>query len=333
MAAAPSDQPTGQAEDIAATAAEDARNRVLKIAKSYLPAEIRVSAWNALRSSRGDAAISEWLAPGGGFDAARQRALDTRARNKSFCERVMRTHIASLYPATHDAAERAFNGSAADQAAFVRSGYAEAQKRDRTARETEKQHQREVADSERDYVHELAERDPGEQVRVAAQWALRPGTSDADIEEFYGYGWAAGASLDLEGYRMRATEAEVARHRTLSVLITRATAAEQALKGAVDAAKARAEAERAWRDVADHAEASRRAWLAEQQRAEAQADNWRKISRLSEESADQLRKTIGQSATANQDSWAKEQSEAAQSAAFWKDMSDQAQGNEKRVKS
>ncbi|GAA0362965.1 hypothetical protein [Streptomyces blastmyceticus] len=324
----PADQPSL----IGAAAAEDARNRVLKMAKSNLPAEVRVSAWNALRSSRGDAAIAEWLAPGGGYDAAKQRMRTTRSRNAAFCERVVSTHTAEFSPEVRAAAERALKGTDADRATFVRTGYAEAQQRDRSAREADAQHRQEVAAKERDFVRTLAERDPGEQVRVAAQWALRAGSTDADVAEFFGYGWSAGAALDLEGYRLRVADAEVLRHRTLTLLIEKATAAEQDLRNAADTAKARAEAEQAWKAVAEHADAARKAWLAEQDTAKAQAESWRNIAKAAKESADGLWKNIADPAEANQDSWAKEQTEAAGSAAFWKDMFDRAQDSEIRMR-
>ncbi|KNB49503.1 hypothetical protein [Streptomyces caatingaensis] len=329
VAVAAADQPVAL---ISAVAAEDARNRVRKMAMSPLPDEIRSSAWLALRSSRGDAAIAEWLAPGGGFQKALQRMRTTQSMNRAFCERVLRTHSAAFSPEVHAAAERAVAGTPVDQAAFARSGYDAALKRDRAAREADGQRKAEVAAKDRDFVRSIAENDPGEQVRVAARWALRPGAGDADVAEFFGYGWATGATLDLEGYRMRVADAEVARHHTLSRLLEKATAAEEALKSAADEVEARAEAERAWGEVADHADAARKAWLAERDTAMAQAENWRNIAQASKDSADRLWKNIGDSAAANHDSWAGEQTEAAGTAVFWKDMFDRAQESENRVK-
>lgn len=317
---------------LSAAAAEDARNRVRKMAMSSLPDEIRSSAWLALRSSRGDAAIAEWLAPGGGFQKALQRMRTTQSVNRTFCERVVRTHSVSFSPEVHAAAERAVAGTPVDQAAFARSGYDVALKRDRAAREADERRKAEVTAKDRDFVRAVAEHDPGEQVRVAAQWALRSGAGDADVAEFFGYGWATGATLDLEGYRMRIAEAEVARHHALSLLLEKAAAAEEALRTAADKAKARTEAERAWEEVAEHADAARKAWLAERDTAMAQAENWRNIAKASKDSADRLWKNIGDSATANQDSWAGEQTEAAGTAGFWKDMFDRAQDSENRVK-
>ncbi|UQA95696.1 hypothetical protein [Streptomyces halobius] len=330
------DRSSGQRSEnpasIAAAAAVQARARVRATALSYLPAEIRVSAWNALRSSRGDEAIAEWLAPGGGYDFAKQWAGSTRARNKAFCQRVVRTHTQQFSPAVRQAAERALKGSAADQAAFVKTGYAQAKERDRATREADAAHRQQVADRDRDFVRGRAEHDPGEQVRVAARWALRDGAGDEDVAEFLGYGWMSGAALDLEAYRMRTADADVLRHRVLSRLVKKAEAAEDAVQASADTAKARAEAGRAWKAVAGHAGAAYQAWLAERDAARAQAENWKKIAQAAQETTDGLWKNIAGQAEANQDAWAREQQQADQQAAFWKDMSDQIQDGESRVK-
>ncbi|WP_241777650.1 hypothetical protein [Streptomyces sp. CT34] len=331
-AVVPADRPADQAGSAKAAAAEEARDYVHRLAMSRLPAEIRTSAWNALRNSRGDEAIAEWLAPGGGYDYAKQRLRDTRVRNRAFCERVVQTHTAEFSPAARAAAARALKGTDADRAAFVRTGYAEAQQRDRATREADGRQKLEVAAGDREFVRSVAESDPGEQVRVAAQWALRPGASDADIAEFFGYGWVTGASLDLEGYRLRTADAERVRHNTLSRLIKEAEAAEAAVHGAVDAAKARAEAERAWQAVAEHAGAAQKAWLAEQAAAKAQADNWKHVAALAKEAADGIWQGIADPAEATGDSWAEEQAQAAETARFWRDMYDRAQAAESRVR-
>ncbi|AJC58796.1 hypothetical protein [Streptomyces sp. 769] len=326
------DRSADQSVSAKAAAAEEARDYVHRLAMSRLPAEIRTSAWNALRNSRGDEAIAEWLAPGGGYDYAKQRLRDTRVRNKAFCERVVQTHTAEFAPAARAAAARALKGTDADRAAFVRTGYAEAQQRDRATRAADEAHRREVAAGDVEFVRSVAEGDPGEQVRVAAQWALRPGATDADIAEFFGYGWVTGASLDLEGYRLRTADAERMRHATLSRLIKQAEAAEAAVNDAVDAAKARAEAERAWQAVAEHAGAAQRAWLAEQAAAKAQAENWQRVARLAREAADGIWRGIADPAEATGDTWAEEGAQAVETARFWRDMYDRAQAAESRVK-
>ncbi|MFG3479857.1 hypothetical protein ACGF3K_32165 [Streptomyces sp. NPDC047980] len=315
-----------------AAAVEEARRRVTSMAKTHPAAEVRTSAWNALRSTRGAQALLEWLAPGGGFDGAKQRARDTRARNKAFCERVIATHTAQFSPQVRAAATRALKGGAAEQAAFVATGYAEAQRRDRAAREAGEQQRLDVAAADREFVRALGTEDPGEQVRVAAQWALRPGATDADVAEFFGYGWATGATLDLTAYRTRVADAEAVRHHTLTRLIAEATAAEAAVDGAADAARARAEAERAWQAVSEHAGAAQRAWQAEQAAAAAQAENWRIVAQLSRESADRLWQAIAGTADDHEAAWSGERTAADEAAAFWKAMFDRAQDGENRTR-
>ncbi|MGW8329874.1 ALF repeat-containing protein [Streptomyces sp. NPDC055897] len=331
-APAPSEQLADPAEALKAAAAESARNYVHSIATSKLPAELRVSAWNALRNSRGDEAIAEWMAPGGGYAYTKQRLKDSRVQNRSFCERVVATHTAEFSPAVRAAAQKALKGTDADRAAFVKTGYAEAQKRDRATREADAQHKLEVADGDREFVRALAGQALGEQVRAAAQWALRPGATDADIAEFYSYGWATGGALDLEAYRLHVSDTETARRAGLSQLIAMAAAAEESIKGAADAARARAEAEAAWKAVSEHADAAQKAWLAEQAATAAQAENWRNIAKTAKESVNGLWKGITDSAEANQTSWTEEQAAAAESASFWKDMFQQARTAENRVK-
>ncbi|WP_234342220.1 ALF repeat-containing protein [Streptomyces leeuwenhoekii] len=324
--------PAAPSSLVAVAAADEAREHVLRLAKSGLPAELRTSAWNALRSTRGDAAIAEWLTPGGGYDAAKQRLREARSRNRTFCERVVLTHPVSFSPQVRAAAQRALAGTDADRAEFVSTGYAEAQEGDRAAREAETEHRSQVAEQDRGFVRALSERDPGEQVRVAAQWALRAGSTDADVVEFFGYGWATGGALDVEAYRLRVSDAEVRRHHVLSLLIAKAVAAEEALRTAADVALARAEAERAWQATADEAVSAQRAWLAEQEAARAQAENWHNIARLARESADDIWKAVTAPAEARQDDWSKAQTEAGEAAAFWKDMADRAHESENRVR-
>ncbi|MFK0294240.1 ALF repeat-containing protein [Streptomyces sp. NPDC090442] len=335
-AAVSTGQSTDQSADPAAlakaAAAEEARSYVQRLAKSRLPAEIRTSAWNVLRNSRGDEAIAEWLAPGGGYDYAKKRLRDTRARNKAFCERVVQTHTVGFSPEVRAAAARALKGTDADRAAFVKTGYDQARQRDRVAREANEQHKLEVVAADREFVRALAENDPGAQVRVAAQWALRSGATDADVAEFFGYGWVTGATLDLEEHRLRTADAERGRHHALSRLIEQAETAEAAVQGSADAAEARAEAERAWQAVAEHAGAAQKAWQAEQATAMAQAENWKKVAQLAKDAADGIWKNIADPADATEESWAKEQADAVETATFWRDMYDRAQAAESRLK-
>ncbi|MEU9417963.1 hypothetical protein [Streptomyces sp. NPDC048272] len=103
--------------------------------------------------------------------------------------------------------------------------------------------------------------------------AARPGATDADVSEFFGHGWSGGATLGLEGYRLRVTDGETGRHHALSLLLRKAVDAEAALKDAADVAKAKAEAQAAWHAVAGQAADARGAWLAKHAATSAQAGN------------------------------------------------------------
>ncbi|MEW9510940.1 MULTISPECIES: hypothetical protein [Streptomyces] len=320
-----------EAASVTALAAEAARNEVTRIAKSSLPAELRTSAWNALRSTLGDEAIAAWLEPGGGYDLAKQRLRDTRTRNRLFCERVVVTHPPAFSPQVNAAAKNAVKGSDNDRAVFVRTGYEQAQQRDRTARAADTAHQQEVAARERDFVRGLSVADPGAEVRVAAQWAMRPGATDTDVAEFFGYGWVNGATLDLEGYRLRVADGETRRHHALSLLLRAAVAAEEALRGASDAAAARAEAERAWQAVAAHAQGAETAWRVEREHAGKQAEAWKGVQALAQGAADELWKRLADPAGENERSWSREEQDAVGSAAFWQDILRQAREGGTRV--
>ncbi|MFE9649946.1 hypothetical protein ACFYO0_38720 [Streptomyces sp. NPDC006365] len=87
---------------------------------------------------------------------------------------------------------------------------------------------------------------------------------------------------------------------SLSLLLQKAVAAEEALKDASDAAKARTEAQAAWHAVADLADEARQTWLAEQEATATQAENWRGIAEAAKAGVDGIWKNI---AGANQQFW------------------------------
>ncbi|MFB7041623.1 MULTISPECIES: hypothetical protein [unclassified Streptomyces] len=324
--------PAGTEDTAAVTtaAAARAREEVRRIALSSLPAELRTSAWHALRQTGGDEVITTWMSPGGGYEAAKQRLRDTRTRNRLFCERVVRTHPASFAPATRAAAERALKGSDADRAAFAKTGYAQARLADRTAREEAATEQQALLERDREFVRTVAERDPGEQVRASAQWALRPAATDADVREFYGFGWVTGAAVDLEGHRMRTADSEVLRHRSLTLLLEAAVEAEEELRAASDPTAARAEARRAWQAVAGQARTADAAWQAERDHAVRQADTWKGVRTLASGSTEEMWKRIAAPAGDNEQSWTREGQEAADATAFWQEILRQALRGEAR---
>ncbi|WP_229686901.1 hypothetical protein [Longimycelium tulufanense] len=310
-----------------------AANRALvrRWAGSHPFSNVRVAAWLALRNDRGDEAIAKFLAPGGGYDYARKRAATTRERNLAFCRRVLATHTPEFSPEVHAEAQRALNGTDTDRANFAASGYEAAKALDRAHREASQTAKQTIAEVDREFVRQHAAHDPGAQVRAAASWALRPGATDADIREFYGFGWATGASLDLEGYRIASADAEAVRRATLSRLVAAAEAAERALESAADAASARAEAQRAWQAVSEHAAHAQTAWLREQESAAAQAANWKSVAQAAQEAASGSWKTMAGNAETNHQAWFAEQTTAGEQAEMWTRILERAHLSEYRV--
>ncbi|WP_309505809.1 hypothetical protein [Streptomyces pyxinae] len=325
-------EPADQAQQVADAAAAGARERVHRMALSYLPGHVRTAASNALRRTTGDAAIADFFGPQGGYEVAQTLMRDPRTVGRDFSTRVLGVHQAAFSPEVRAAADRAARGTETDRAAFMKTGYAEAQRRDRLAREADPKRRVVVTEQHRASVRALSEGDLGEQVRAAAGSALRPGATDADIAEFFGYGWAMGATLDMEAYRQRGADADVRRHHALPALIARAVSAENALRSAEDPAKARTETEQAWQVVAEHAEGARATWLAEQQVAEARASSWQKTAESAKGSTDGLWKLMAAPAANLQKSWTTERTAAGVEAGFWTDLADRARAGEIRVR-
>lgn len=293
---------------------------------------VRVAAWSALISSTPDEAVAEFLASG--FDYAKQRAAQARARNLDFAKRVLATHTAEYSPEVHAAAKRAVNGTDADRERFARTGYAAAKERDRLAREAAGEQARAIVQADRDFVAALRDNDPGPQVRASAAWALRPGATDGDLVEFFAYGWASGASLDLEMFRTRAADNDAAWRVTISRLVVEAQAAEQAaLEASGEAAEqARQAAARAWQAAGDGTGPARTAWTDAQSTADAQAANWRAVVEAANVATGPNWAAIAGPAAATEGEWAAEREFAAEQARFWTALREQARAGEERMR-
>jgi hypothetical protein len=207
---------------------------------------VRVAAWQALRSDEGEPALRVFVVSG--FAEARQRASQNNARYRDFAQRVANTYSAAFSPRVNAAANRALRGTDTDREYFARTGFAEAKALDDAAREVDEQHKQQILDADRAFVRLLAEADPGEQVRLAAQYALRNGGTDGDLRAFFASEWMAAAAVDLEIWRMRTQEAGVRFYALIPQLIANAQDAEREALAASGAAaeQARAVAARAW---------------------------------------------------------------------------------------
>ncbi len=289
---------------------------------------VRAAAWLALTSSSPDAAVAQFL--NSGYESARTRAAARNAQNLDFAKRILATHTAEYAPEVNAAAKRAVNGTNADREVFSRTGYTEAAARDRQVREAAGKHAAALVQADRDYVAVLRDSDPGAQVRVGAAWALRAGATDADLIEFFAYGWASSARLDLEAHQSAIADSDVRWRRTANRLVVEAQAAEKAAREAQGeaAAAARAQAASAWRAVGNEATPARSAWADAEQVAANQAATWQAIA-LAAAGAESVNwESIADSSVTTEAAWNTERGTAAEQARYWTALLEQARAAE-----
>lgn len=316
---------------IAVTAVDAAaadRAFVRFIATRHPQSTVRAAAWLALTSSTPDAAVAQFL--GTGYEAARARAAARNAQNMDFARRILATHTAEYAAEVNAAAKRAVNGSNADREHFAKTGYAEASARDRKVRETAGKHADALVQADRDYVAVLRDSDPGAQVRVGAGWALRTGATDADLVEFFAYGWASSARLDLELHQSAIADSDVRWRAKLNRLVGEAQAAERAAREASGeaAAAARAAAASAWRTVGAEATPARSAWTQAEQVALNQAATWQAIAAAAAGAESVNWESIADSSVTTQAAWNTERETAAEQARYWNALLAQARAAE-----
>jgi hypothetical protein len=287
------------------------------IAARHPQSTVRAAAWLALTSSTPDAAVAQFL--GSGYEAARARAAARNAQNLDFAKRILATHTAAYAPEVNAAAKRAVNGSNADRERFARTGYAEAAERDRQARESAGKHATALVQADREYVAVLRDSDPGAQVRAGAGWALRTAATDADLVEFFAYGWASAARLDLEMHQSSIADSDVRWRKAVNRLVGEAQAAEQAAREAQGeaAVAARAAAASAWRAVGTEATPARSAWSHAEQVASTQAAAWQAIA-LAAAGAESVNwEPIASSSVTTEAAWNTERETAAEQGRYW----------------
>jgi hypothetical protein len=304
---------------------------VRMIALTDARAIVRASAWNALLSSHGDAAVTEWLASG--YAAAVKRASTTTARNSDFAKRILATHTAEYSPEVHAAAQKAVNGTDADRAAFAKGEYAAAKERDRIARDAKGELAAVIVQADFDFVRTISTTDPGAQVRAAAVYALREGAGNAGLVEFFTYDWAQAANLDLDTYRTTRIDQELAWRNVNRQLLIDAQAAQVAATNAsaAEAEQARAVAARAWRAVGEQTGPARVAWVQAQEHAQAQVSNWQQVALAAAAAASQNWSAIGETARTVEPAWSEQGRQAAEQAAWWASLLAQAQAGEKAM--
>lgn len=298
------------------------------IALRHPQSTVRAAAWLALLSSTPDAAVAQFLASG--YEPARARAAAQNQQNLDFAKRILATHTAAYAPEVNAAAKRAVNGSDTDRELFARTGYTEAAARDRQVREADGRHAAALVQADRDYVAVLRDSDPGAQVRVGAAYALRAGATDADLVEFFAYGWNSSARLDLELHQSAIADSDVRWRSTINGLVTEARAAEQAAREASGeaAAAARAQAATAWRTVGEQTTPARSAWRHAEDVATAQAASWQAIA-LAAAAAESVNwEPVAASSVATEAVWNTERETAAEQARYWTALLAQARAAE-----
>jgi len=309
--------------DPAAQAAAN-RERVKRLAKHDPRPDVQTSAWNAVLSSRGDEAITEFLTTG--LAAAKERAAERARRNREFIERTNKFSLPGSAVAITSA--RALSGSDNEQDEYVRSGLARAQEADRVSGNQYQEKLAKLAKEDRDYVADLAADDPGVQVRAAANRAL--GQDDEAIGLFFKYYWASAARLDDEAFRRYTADQDAIWHSDVQRLIDVAEFAEQQEKASSGeaASKARADAIAAWRAVAAQAGQSGVDWTAEGGKASRQSAAWAAVAdHARTASSEQDWSDVLARGDAGRTSWADEAAWALSQANAWKAMADQARSS------
>jgi hypothetical protein len=303
------------------------------LASAHPYSTVRTAAWSALISGAPDAAIAEFLATG--YDYAVDRAQQRRIRNLDFIRRVHETTTAEYSPEVHAETKRLLgtNATDADRETFVRSGYEAAKSRDRVYRDALGEQKRALIQRDRDFVRTLSTSDPGMQVRLSASYAIRDGSTDDDLVEFFAYGWATGARLDLEVFRMRHATDNMAWRATITQLIADAEAAEKAAREASDEVKERAKAAAvlAWQQVGEQTAPARSGWSEAQDFAVKQAENWRAVLAAANAANGPNWTSIVEPARNSETAWQNERDTATRQAAYWNALLQQAIDGETRV--
>lgn len=294
---------------------------------------VRIAAWQALLSSAPEAAVRQFK--DSGYDYAVTLSAQKKARDADFAKRVLATYPAEFSPEVHAAAQDAVNSrDDADRERFANGGFEAAKQRDSAAREVKGEQAKALAEGDRKFVRDLAVNDPGEQVRVSASYAVRVGSTDSDVVDFFANGWAFGAKLDLDTHRLRSADDEIRWRATLSGLLSDAAAAEQAARDASGdlAEKARAAAVRAWQAVGEQTTPARSYWGEAQLLADRQAANWASVLAAANAASGPNWAAIVGPAQASQAVWTEEGKVAAQQAEYWTALLQQALDGEQRVR-
>ncbi len=294
------------------------------LARSDPRANLRAAAWSVLLADDVDAAVAKFLASG--YEFSKKRAAQSKARNADFARRVLATHTVTYSPWVHAAAQHALDGGDVELDKFVRSGYAQAKEKDRLNRQADGEHAAAIVQADRDFVAQLRDNDPGPQVRAAAAFALRTGSTDADVVEFFAFDWSNAATLDTQTYRTRCADDDTLWRAAIRRLLADALAAEKAAReaGTEAAAQARAAAARAWAHVGEQTTPARSAWADAEAIAARQAQTWHDVALAAAATSNPNWQVIAGTAQTTQEQWAAERANAAEQAAYWTSLYERA---------
>jgi hypothetical protein len=290
---------------------------------------VRSAARGALLAGTGDTAVQDFLTTG--WDTAISRAAQTHARNTDFATRMVATHAVAYYPWVNAAGRHALAGTEAQLQEFVSTGYAKALDLDRRAIAYDNGQAQLVRQDDRDFVTRLGLDDPGPQVRAWAARAVGPGTTDADVVEFFRYGWVSASGLDLQMFHTRLADDDRRWRLTAQRLVAEAQAAEKAARETAGEAQAqlRAAAARAWADVGDRTGPARVAWADAEQTALHQAETWLLVSQTAAAATTSTNwTTIAGTAPAARADWLAEQQTASTQASTWTALYERARAAE-----
>ncbi|WP_406640254.1 hypothetical protein [Amycolatopsis sp. WGS_07] len=304
---------------------------VLKIAQTHPYEMVRTYAWVALLGKPQDQSIAEFRAHG--YYEAMELAKQRDAQNMDFAKRIRDTTSPEFSPEVNVAAVRAVAGSQSDRQQFVDSGYAAALARDKAAREESGKQEEALREADRKFIEALAKNDPGKQVRLRAEWATREGAGNGALVEFFAYGWASAARIDLEGFLLRASDNEAKWRAGIRRLFVDAQEAEQAANNAAEEFReqAKRDAARAWRAAVDQATPARTEWQGAEDAARTQAETWRKVAAAAEGAAGPNWAAILAPAHDNEQRWATERSAAGDQVANWTSLWELARAGEQRM--
>ncbi|MEN3610553.1 hypothetical protein AAH979_13480 [Plantactinospora sp. ZYX-F-223] len=290
----------------------------LAVASPY--GAVRAAAMTALNSPRGEVAVWEFIPAG--WCQATIRAEQDAAMNDHIIARVLATHAYETSPWVWSAANAAKTAPAAEKEYFVRFGLEEARAADQRARDEDGAHAAALRQYDRDYVAQLRDTAQGEQVRIAAAWALRPEATDSDIVEFYTYAWSSFGKLDLERFQLTTADQEMRWFAAVDRLQRSALEAQAAAEAASgEAQKAlQQQAADAWGQVAAGAAPSASGWLAAKQTADAQAQQWAAVYQLALRQTGPNWKAMTKPARGNRDAWERDSRNARDRAAYWQQV-------------